>query len=83
MEFRKRVQAFRSRQKLNGGSTNQDEHIVTVEMHGMRCWCEIVDNKSVTGIGTSIVDVPSSFYWIQCVGLLGPKESWVIVIAPI
>jgi hypothetical protein len=60
MESGKRESRLFGMGKTNGSRTNQDEHIVTVEMHGMRCRCEIVDDEPVASITTSIVDVPFS-----------------------
>jgi hypothetical protein len=56
---------------------------MTVEMHRVRDWCEIVDDESVASVAASVVDIPFRIQWIRKVALLCEKQSWVVVVASI
>jgi hypothetical protein len=63
--------------------TYQNKHIMAVEMHRVRDWCEIVDDESVASVVASVVDIPFRIQWIRNVALPCEKQCWVVVVASI
>lgn len=58
----------------------QNEHVMPVEMHGMRKWYQVLEYDTDGLVLAEVVDVPFRMFWVRDVAQLGEEEDRVIVI---